>query len=219
MPESVYASKAELNHRYVTKSGIPVTVCSMDNVAYGKPCIIVRNDISGIKTAVFGDHLLWPYKESLIKKEAIDMAKALKSGDKKEKNGTRGGERGARKDGDTIVLFREWKGKKHEAVYDGGVLKHAGKKFDSLSDVLKEIKGKDEKGTGKSFFGLRTPPNVGLGNEVVDGLKKSADEAKKKSAAARKAKAIREAEDDDDDNKAGRTVGDVVAKVMGKGRK
>lgn len=223
MPVSVFAGQAEVGQQYVTKGGWPVTVLEM-----GTRCV-VRNDFTGDRCKLFLDQLLWPYNAKLISKEAIAMSKTAKAGKAPKEKKVRGMDRGARKVADGIELFRIVGLVEHQALYHDGIITVKGKNYDNLKEVATIIKGKEISGSGRSFFGLRSEPNITLGKEVIKGLRAAQD--KEKAEASEKAKAEKpkkvrkvkakkaDEDDDDEDGKAPASVGAAVAKVFGKGRK
>lgn len=225
---SIYASKAEVGQKYVSKRGNPVTVLSTGNIVFGRPGIIVRNDLTGDKVTLFADQLLWPYDAKLISKEAMNMAKAKTEGSKK--GGMRGGERGARKEKDGIILFRKIGIVMHEVLCHEGVLTYRTKDYMTLKEVAAVIRGKAISGSGRSFFGLRTQGNIELGKEVIkhltdmDDAKKAVMKAEEEKYAAqqkkeKKLKAKKAEDDEDEDESKPKSVADVVAKVMGRGKR
>lgn len=226
--ESVYAGKAEIGTQYVTSGGWAVTVLEINTRC------IVRNDITGNRCKLFLDQLLWPYRAELISKEAINMAKAQKGTGSKAEKGARGGERGARKEKEGIIVFRKIGIAMHEVLCHEGVLTYRTKDYMTLKDVAEAIRGKKISGSGRSFFGLRTTGNIELGKEVIKQLsdaedaKKAAEKkaaqdkaAEQKKARKPKAKKVAEDEEEDDENKkdASTPVGAIVAKVFGRGRR
>lgn len=69
MPNTLFARDAVVGTQYVTGGGFPVTVLEV-----GKR-VVVSNNLTGLKSKLFIDQLLWPYNQKLISKEAIQMAK------------------------------------------------------------------------------------------------------------------------------------------------
>lgn len=223
MTDSIYASKAQVGAQYITKGGWPITVLEVGSR------IRVREQLTGDESRLYPDMLLWPYSKERITKEAITMASIAKAGTKKAAGKvSRGGERGARKEGTGIILFRKMGTVLHEVLCHEGVLTYRSKDYMNLREVAQAIRGKAVSGSGRSFFGLRSEPNIGLGKQV---LKELADaEAAKRKAEADAAKAAKvkktakkkEQDEEEDDEKptakAASTVGQVVAKVFGKRR-
>ena len=148
----------------------------------------------------------------------MSKAKAVK----KEK-GQRGGVRGAEKTKDGILLRRAWGGVEYEALAHEGVVTVKGKDYLSLVEAVAAIKGKPQRGSGRTFFGLRTAPNIGLGDEVMKMLKDAKEEVEKKAAAAKPAKAKKakkaKEEEDDEDGFTSVKASMEPAKVSAKGRK
>lgn len=219
MSETIFASHAVVGTRYLTKSGYPVTVLEVGAK------IQVRSDLFGTVLVVDGAQLLKPYVESQINKEAITMANAEKKATKSKGTGMRGGERGASKTKDGILLHRKIGIVEHQVLYHEGVFTYRTKDYMSLRDVVKAVTGKPFSGTGKSFFGLRTNGNIELGREVAKGVKAAKEAVKAQLKAASKPTKAKKAkgssngdEEDEGSGSKPRSVGDVVAKVMGKSR-
>lgn len=225
MPESVFASKAKIGERYITKAGFPVTVVAVDQKQWGKPAIIVSIDGGGSRVSLAHDQILWHRGHKEVSKEAIEMSTITKAAKKSSGTGMRGGERGASKTKDGILLHRKIGIVEHQVLYHEGVFTYRAKDYMSLRDVVKAVTGKPFSGTGKSFFGLRTNGNIELGREVAKGVKaaKEAVKAQLKAASkptkAKKAKGSSNGDDEDEGSESKpRSVADVVAKVMGKSR-
>lgn len=148
------------------------------------------------------------------------MAKLNKSGDGKDKKGSRGIERGARRDGNAIILYRQEGDTVHEVTYREGVLIYKNKHYTSLKEVAEAVRGKEISGSGRTYFGLRHNGFIELGKEVWKGLKAANKEAEKPKKAAKKGKRVDDEEDEAKASKSNsKSVGEVVAKVFGKGRK
>lgn len=167
VPESIFASRARIGERYLTRAGHPVITVAPTM----KGELVVRSELRGTTHTLAGSDLLYPYKKEKINQEAIRMANAeKKSGKGKKAEGARGGERGARKTSEGIVLTRKIGNATHEVLFHGGILTYRTKDYMTLKEVAEVIRGKDISGSGRSFFGLRTPGHIELGKEVLKGL-------------------------------------------------
>lgn len=177
---STFASRAIIGKKYLTKGGCFITVLA-PNLKGG---VLVRDELRQVSLNIYGDELLYPYDRNKINKEAIAMANAEKKTSKKAgSGGGRGGERGARRNDGGIEIFRKIGITIHCALFKDGVLRYRAKNYTSLKEVAEAMRGKAISGSGRSFFGLRSEPNIGLGKEVIKGL----DDAESEREAARKA--------------------------------
>jgi hypothetical protein len=135
---SVYAGRATIGERYVTKKGWPIIIREIGDK------VVVENDLTGETHRIGRDQLVWPYKESLISKEAITMARAKghkKHAAKKAKKAAAPAAAAPTiKAG--VKLNRVYNGKPHivEALQDGGYL-YNGENLASLTAVAKKITG------------------------------------------------------------------------------
>lgn len=223
----IFARQAEIGKEYLTKSGYPVKVVKVETV---KDRVEVENTLSGEPVRIYGADLLFPFDATKINKEAIQMAKNVKSAGKKSAGkGTRGGDRGATKTAEGIVLFRQMGNARHEVLCHGGILTYRTKDYMTLKEVAQAIRGKAVSGSGRSFFGLRSEPNITLGKEVLKELSVAEEKAKavakaeakaKKTPKVKKAKAKKAvAEEDETPEKKATSVGELVASHFSKGRR
>lgn len=166
----VYASKAEIGKMYMTNNGLPITILSFDI----KGRVWVRDELFGHPVKIYGDQLLRPYDKKQLNKEATQMAKAHKkaAGEGKKEKGLRGSDRGARLVKNGIELFRMVGTVEYIAhLNEDGVLTVKGKEVASIKEAAEVIAGKKISGSGRSFFGLRSEPNITIGKQVWKAMK------------------------------------------------
>jgi hypothetical protein len=218
--ESLFASKAELGGRYITKAGFPVTVVAVGQMTWGKPCIIVTIDGEGSRVSIAHDQLLWHRGHKDISREAITMAK-----NKAKEAKVRDGLTEARKtEGGKWVLTKTIEGKEHRVVVNGDFV-YESKSYPSLRAVCEAILGEEHEYEGFGFFGLRSPDRKEALVAMRKVLKTKKDEARKLHEAEKAAKAATKAKAPkvmknaakakaEPETKA-RGAGDVVERVFG----
>ncbi len=149
MSVSVFAGRATIGAHYVTRGGWPITVREIGDR------VIVKNDLTGETHRLDKGHLLWPYDERLVSKEAIDMARAKghkKHAGKKVAKKTPRAVTAAIADG--TMLVREYKGKTHNVEQLSEGYRYNGEDFKSLTAIAKKITGYPSI-SGPAFFAAR----------------------------------------------------------------
>jgi len=147
----IFASKAVVGEKYLSKNGMPVTILEVVPKATK-----VLSDLTGNEVKLYPGDILFPYQPSKINKEAITMANAMKAA---KGNTERKGLTSIEKtEGGKFVVVKNVKGKPHKVTINGKFT-YEGKTYDTLQAIVCEIIGKDYEYEGFGFFGLRNPSN------------------------------------------------------------
>lgn len=157
--ESVFAARAQVGERYLTKAGWPVLVEEVTAT-----CVRVENDLTGDHHQMTPETLLWPYLAENISMEAMQMAKAqgLKKkkkapAEKKPKAERRARVSGGPRPAAGTKMTRTYDGKDHVVETTAEGYRYDGQDYKSLTAVAKKITGYPSI-SGPAFFKTQGAP-------------------------------------------------------------